>query len=374
MSPLEITIKWCKSSRFLFHIKRVNHSYFIRNASIFRPQSRFMKNTSLVLVFILVIISFSCDSGGKNSNAKSRQLELKAAPKPNGDSLILFTQKQVDFGPRVPNTEAHEKAADWFVKKFESYGGQVTVQEFTDKVYDGKEVKLKNIFAAFNPDVKKRILLAAHWDTRPFGDKDSEDDMVAIDGANDGASGVAVLLEIARIISTNMPSVGVDMILFDGEDWGEHQNRSAGVDYRDYGKEAWYCLGSQYWSKNKHQANYSAYYGILLDMVGAADATFFYDSISQEYASRILDQTWDIALQLGYDKYFKKQLGLRGVTDDHLFVNENARIPMIDIIDYRANTNTFGPYHHTRNDNMDIISKETLSAVTHVLLTVLFNE
>lgn len=374
MSPLEITIKWCKSSRFLFHIKRLIHSYFIRNASIFRLQSRFMKNISLVLAFVLVIISFSCDSSGKKSSAKSRQLELKTAPKPNGDSLILFTQKQVDFGPRVPNTEAHKKAADWFVKKFESYGGRVTVQEFTDKVYDGTEVKLKNIFAAFNPDVKKRILLAAHWDTRPFGDKDPENDMIEIDGANDGASGVAVLLEIARIISTNMPSVGVDIILFDGEDWGEHQNSSAGALPRDYGKEAWYCLGSQYWSKNKHQANYSAYYGILLDMVGAGDATFFYDSISQQYASRVQEQTWDIALQLGYDKYFKKQLGLTGITDDHKFVNEDARIPMIDIIDYRPSSNGFGSYHHTSQDNMSIISKETLSAVAHVVLTVLFNE
>jgi len=333
-----------------------------------------MKNSPKLLLLLILVTLFSCGSGGGNRETPNQQLQLKSAPKPNADSLYMFVQKQVDFGPRVPNTEAHREAANWFVQKLESYGGIVTVQEFTDQVYDGTEVHLKNIIASFNPNVKKRILLAAHWDTRPFGDKDAEDDMVEIDGANDGASGVGVLLEVARVISANAPSVGVDIILFDGEDWGQHQNGSADEDPRDHGKDSWYCLGSQYWSKNKHRADYSAYYGILLDMVGASDATFFYDSVSQQYAGRTLEQTWNIALQLGYDKYFKKQLGLRGITDDHVYVNENARIPMIDIIDYRVNTNNFGPYHHTRNDNMSVISKETLYAVADVVLTVLYNE
>lgn len=333
-----------------------------------------MKNSPKLLLLLLFSAVFSCGSGGSGKETPNQQLQLKEAPKPNGDSLYMFVQKQVDFGPRVPNTEAHGLAAEWFVEKFESYGAKVAVQEFTDNVYDGTEVQLKNIIASFNQDVKKRILLAAHWDTRPFGDKDDEDDMVEIDGANDGGSGVGVLLEVARVISKQAPSVGVDIILFDGEDWGEHQNRSDSIDPRDFGKDSWYCLGSQYWSKNKHRADYSAYYGILLDMVGAADATFFYDSVSEQNASRVLNRTWDIALQLGYDKYFKKGMGFRGIIDDHVFVNQNARIPMIDILDYRPNTSNFGPYHHTRDDNMSVISKETLSAVAHVVLTVLYNE
>ena len=334
-----------------------------------------MKNIFSLLLVLIASITYSCSTSGDSSNGSGRSMELKTAPQPNGDSLMMFAQKQVDFGPRVPNTESHRKAADWFVEKFKDYGAQVTVQEFTDRVYDGTEVALKNIVASFNPEAKKRILLAAHWDTRPFGDKDKDNNMVAIEGANDGASGVAVLLEIARIISgSNSPSVGVDMILFDGEDWGEHQNSSDYIDPTQYGKESWYCLGSQYWSKNKHKANYSAYYGILLDMVGAEDATFYFDSVSQQYAGRTMVQTWDIALQLGYDKYFKKQLGLRGITDDHVFVNQHARIPMIDILDYRPNTNSFGAYHHTSQDNMNILNKETLSAVAHVVLTVLYNE
>lgn len=334
-----------------------------------------MKITNNLFAALFLSFTISCGSSGGKLNESTAEMDLKSAPKPNADSLFAFVQKQVDFGPRVPNTEAHQKAADWFVTKFESYGGKVTVQEFKDKVYDGTEVNLKNIIASFNPSAKKRILLAAHWDTRPFGDKDSENDMIPIDGANDGASGVGVLLEVARIISSSTaPTVGVDMILFDGEDWGEHQINSTGVNPRDFGKETWYCLGSQYWSKNKHRSDYSAYYGILLDMVGAADATFYYDGVSQKYASRILTTTWNIAHQLGYEKYFVKEMGFRDMIDDHVYVNENAGIPMIDILDYRSSTNDFGPYHHTSNDNMSIISKETLSAVADVVLTVLYNE
>ncbi len=338
-------------------------------------QYRFMKNSPKLLLLSILSIFISCSSGGGGKETPTQQLSLKEAPESNKDSLYQFVQSQVDFGPRVPNTEAHAEAADWFVSKFESYGASVTVQEFTDNIYDGTEVRLKNIIASFNPEVKKRILLAAHWDTRPFGDKDPEDDMVAIDGANDGGSGVAVLLEIARIISgQNGPAVGVDMILFDGEDWGEHQVRSEGINPRDFGKEAWYCLGSQYWSKNKHKANYTAYYGILLDMVGAEGSTFYYDGESQRNAGRILEQTWNIAHELGYEQYFIKSMGMQYMTDDHVFVNKYARIPMIDIIDYRANSDNFGPYHHTRDDNMSVISKDVLSAVANVVLTVLYNE
>ncbi|HEY9116476.1 MAG TPA: M28 family peptidase, partial [Roseivirga sp.] len=220
-------------------------------------------HTGITVLVLSMIVS--CGSSGGNMKESSVEVNLKEAPKPNADSLLAFVQKQVDFGPRVPNTEPHQKAANWFVSKFESYGGNVTVQEFKDNVYDGTEVNLKNIIVSFNPSVKKRILLAAHWDTRPFGDKDAENDMIPIDGANDGASGVGVLLEVARVInSSTAPSVGVDMILFDGEDWGEHQVKSGGKNPRDFGKDSWYCLGSQYWSKNKHNPNYSAYYGILL--------------------------------------------------------------------------------------------------------------
>lgn len=322
-------------------------------------------------LFFSLLLIVACDSSSEKSASQSLP-ELQPSPQPNADSLYAFVKKQVNFGPRVPNSEAHENTANWFVKTFEQYGGRVSVQKFETQVYDGTRVTLKNIIVAFQPEVKKRILLAAHWDTRPFADKDENDSYAPFQGANDGGSGVAVLLEVARIMALQKkPTVGVDIILFDGEDWGEHKDEEM-VDL-PVGLDSWYCLGSQHWSKNKHQANYSAYYGILLDMVGAPDATFYYDGISEQNAGRVLDRTWNIAHQLGYQKYFKKAPGPQDLTDDHKYVNRDARIPMINVIDYKEDT-YFGTYHHTQVDNLDNISPETLAAVAKVVLAVLYNE
>ena len=244
-----------------------------------------MKSQHLFLVFLLFLL-LACENekkGSRNkgelSRANSSLNELRPSPKSNPDSLFcgLF-KKQVDFGHRVPNTEAHSKAADWFVEKFKEYGAVVQVQQFENQVYSGANVQLKNVIASFNPSASKRILLAAHWDTRPFADHDDDDTYASLDGANDGGSGVGVILEIARIINQNPLSIGVDMILFDGEDWGEH-NQESRVDLPP-DLDSWWAIGSQFWSKNKHSPNYMAYYGVLLDMVGGENARFYYDDNS----------------------------------------------------------------------------------------------
>ncbi len=328
---------------------------------------------NLTSLSILLFVVISCSDSAKQNSSES-SLALKESPKANADSLFNFVKEQVAFGPRVPNTEAHIKTADWLKYKFQSYGANVQFQEWKDFVFDGTKVNLKNIIASINPSAKKRIMLSAHWDTRPFSDQDSEDQYAPFDGANDGASGVAVLLEVARLMSMNSPEVGVDFILFDGEDWGEHVEES-GTELRE-GLNSWYCLGSQYWSKNKHKRNYSAYYGILLDMVGAKDAQFLYDSVSKQYAARILDKVWSNAHALGYEDTFIKADGFAGITDDHVFVNQIANIPMIDIIDFRTNgaTSGFTPVWHTQDDNLENIEKATLEKVANVLLSVLYNE
>jgi hypothetical protein len=251
-------------------------------------------------------------------------------------------------------------------------GAVVIEQRFSGTTYDNKKLNLRNIIASFHPDRKKRILLAAHWDTRPFADKDPEKPNSTFDGANDGASGVGILLEMARLISKDsLPNAGVDIILFDGEDWGE-----PGEQERDNplpkNLSDWWCLGSQHWSKNKHQAGYNASFGILLDMVGGKDAQFAKEGYSIEYAPSIVDKVWNTASRLGYSHIFlQEKTGF--VTDDHRFVNELGKIPMIDIISYDPAWG-FGEFHHARSDNMEIISKETLGVVGTTVLHVLYSE
>lgn len=324
------------------------------------------------IVVLVLISAWSCSDSGSKTEEKSTPVEsLIKAPDFDGNNAYDLIQKQVDFGPRVPNTTAHKQASAWMKEKLESYGAKVYMQEFEDYVYDGTKVELVNIIASYNPEQKKRILLAAHWDTRPFADQDAEDTSAPIDGANDGASGVGVLMELARVIGadSNGPKVGVDIILFDGEDWGD----PGGNTPTPPGKDTWWCLGSQYWSKNKHIPNYSAYYGILLDMVGAPQATFYHDNVSKNNAARVLDKVWDRAHALGYDEYFISEPGFQGITDDHVYVNKYARIPMIDVIDFRP-PNSFMPTWHTTGDNMEGIDRKTLTAVGEVLLSMIYNE
>jgi hypothetical protein len=215
-------------------------------------------------------------------------------------------------------------------------------------------------------------LLAAHWDTRPFSDKDSNQPNGVFDGANDGGSGVGVLLEICRLLGETAPNVGVDVIFFDGEDWGERIELDNTVPLTD-GLNSWWCLGSQHWAKNKHRPGYSAYYGILVDMVGAERAQFYQEKTSLQYAPRIVENVWNAAERIGYSDYFVKRTASE-IIDDHVFVNAIAKIPMIDIVQYKPETGYFGDYHHTQKDNIHIISKETLKAVGSTLAYVVYHE
>lgn len=332
-----------------------------------------MKNRLSIIVALVAL--FSCNGKKEDASGSSQRVETPktvVTPPPfNSDSAFAFIEDQVNFGPRVPNTVAHRKAGDYFVEKLKHSGAQVMEQTFEANAFDGTKLYLRNIIGSYNLDVKKRILLAAHWDTRPFADKDTENQDQPIDGANDGGSGVAVLLEFARIFKESPPDVGVDIILFDGEDYGEPDSFKGSLDR----EEVFWCLGSQYWSENPHVAGYSAYYGILLDMVGAKDAEFYQEGISMHYAPKVVENVWSTAARLGHRQHFVPSVtGM--ITDDHVFINEKAKIPTIDIIEYgpdRAGV-YFGDYHHTHQDNMDIISKETLQAVGETVLYVVYNE
>ncbi|NBA88144.1 M28 family peptidase [Emticicia sp. CRIBPO] len=334
-----------------------------------------MKKTGLFLVVSLIIFA-GCRSNEKAETTTEEQAVVSVpAPAFSSDSAFHFLEKQLAFGPRVPNTPAHVKTAAWLIQKFKSYGFEVTEQNFKPVNYEGKALNAKNIIASTNPAAAKRVLLAAHWDTRPIADKDDERQTQPIPGANDGASGVAVLLEIARIIheAPKKPEVGIDIILFDAEDWGEaiDYKKDSGLQYGGY------LLGSDYWSKNLHKPNYTAFYGILLDMVGAKNATFRYDETSMQAAPSIVKNVWNTASQLGFSQYFLNESG-GSIYDDHVPVIANAKIPMIDIIDLKTSFGSSGAdffkAHHTHDDDISAIDKNTLKAVGQTVLQVLYNE
>jgi hypothetical protein len=330
---------------------------------------RFPKR-SLVILLVSLTIVVSCKQKPNTRESETEQIKLANAPAFNPDSAYAFVDKQVEFGPRVPNTPAHVKGGDWMVEKLKEYGFEVTEQNFKPVTFDGKVLNARNIIGTYNPSATKRILLAAHWDSRPFADKDSVKKEQAIDGANDGASGVGILIEVARTIHTaqQKPNIGVDIIFFDAEDWGEKDNMQPVQD------KIYWCLGSQYWANNLHKPNYSAYFGILLDMVGAKGATFPKEAQSVQFAGSVNNQIWDIAERLGYGQYFIKQEA-GGITDDHVYVNTVAKIPMVDILHQELNSNrTFGAYHHTHGDNMSVIDRNTLKAVGQTVVQVLYQE
>lgn len=329
-----------------------------------------MKNNLLALLLFSLL---SCSSNKEKVAISEKTSPIINVPAFNGDSAYHFIKKQVDFGPRVPNSNPHQKAGDFLVKQLKAYGAIVSEQNFTAETFDGQRLKLRNIIASYYPEKQKRILLAAHWDTRPFADKDAQKPNAPFDGANDGASGVGVLLEVARVLHSNdTPNIGIDIIFFDGEDWGEPENKSNHVSLPK-GLDSWWCLGSQHWAKNKHKGGYAAYYGILLDMVGGKNARFYREEISQQYAPSIVDKVWSAAGTLGYSHVFVNT-SQGSVTDDHYYVNTLGKIPMIDIINYDPANKNFGDFHHTTKDNMEVISKETLQVVGNTLLHVLYQE
>jgi glutaminyl-peptide cyclotransferase len=326
-----------------------------------------MKNRIWILGILL--FAAACSSPEKKAESFIEPLVAKPYPKFNPDSAYAFIQKQVDFGPRVPETAGHTATKTWLIQKLEGYNFVVQSQDFEAKTYDGLNWDLSNIIASYNPQATKRILLAAHWDSRRIADKDTDRLDEPIDGANDGASGVGVLLEIARSIGSQelKPDVGIDIILFDGEDDGEPEF----AERRD-NSQIWWCLGSQYWSKNKHLPNYSAYYGILVDLVGAKGARFFREGYSRKYASGILKKVWDNAAQIGQGDFFVNRDSPE-ILDDHVFVNSDANIPMIDIVEFSPDYG-FGHYHHTHEDDMEIIDRRTLQAVGETVLFTIYQE
>jgi hypothetical protein len=325
-----------------------------------------MKKNVFYFFFILVLslIAFSCkqdEKPEKQSPATAPPVKRLSIPAFNGDSAYVFVEKQLAFGYRIPGTPEHKACQDWLAEKLKSYGAKVKIQPFKAEIYNGEVWDAANIIGSINPQNKRRIIVAAHYDTRYIAEKDPDESRrdKPIMGADDGASGVAVVLELARLIHENPIDLGIDFIFFDAEDNGNEDDTNS------------WCLGSQHWSREALKSRYRAEVGILLDLVGAKGALYPKEYFSQQFAPQFHNKVWDLAIAMGYgDLFVDEKKG--AVNDDHYHVSTITGIPMIDIINLSGPNGTFGDYHHTHRDDIDIIDKNVLRKTGQVVTAVLY--
>jgi glutaminyl-peptide cyclotransferase len=322
-----------------------------------------------LLLFSIALLWVGCVNDSNQSGSvtiKEPPKKTYAVPPFDQNSAYDYIQKQVDFGPRVPNTDAHDQCRQFLADELRSQGLTVIEQRFKAPGPNNETLNGTNIIGQYNPKAKRRIFLAAHWDTRYTADSpiNEERHNEPILGADDGGSGVGILLELARVLKENpIEGFGIDIIFYDAEDQG-----TSG------GSETTWCLGSQHWSRNLHAANYQPRYGILLDMVGSSNPRFTKDQISMTYAGPVMNKVWQLANAMGHGNMFVN-IPTDPLVDDHYFVNTIAGLPMIDIINRPAGSQTgFGDYWHTHDDDMSVIDKNTLKAVGQVITAVVYRE
>jgi len=276
----------------------------------------------------------------------------------NKDTAYTLLKKQVAYGPRVPGTKAQTDCLAFLTSELSKSADKVLIQRFRQDVGD-KIIPLVNVIGLTNPTAKRQILLAAHWDSRPMADQEviAEKRNSPIPGANDGASGVAVLLELSRVFASHNPDVGVITVFFDGEDYGS-------TDRTMY-------LGARYFAKTMNtvlaykNSKLKPESGILLDMIGDSDLDIYKERNSVDADPKLVDAIWKTAADLGYSKHFKNSEKY-AITDDHLPLID-AGLPCIDIIDFDY------AYWHTTADTPDKCSPESLKIVGDVIAAYVYS-
>jgi hypothetical protein len=330
-----------------------------------------MRRLRLLPFLLLLMLFVGCGTTKKSQDNALPVVSIQF----NADSAYLFCQRQCDFGPRVMNSQAHEQCAQWIQQQFAQYGYNVQLQKADLKGYDGTILHSTNIIAKSPLPLegdRGRLLICAHWDSRPWADNDPDSSNwhKPVMAANDGASGVAVMLELARVLQQHDSArVTVDFICFDAEDWGVPQWSN------EFDADSW-ALGAQYWASNPSPLNPRDYqYAVLLDMVGGQGARFYREAFSMQHASSIVEKVWRCASAAGYGSFFP-QMDCSYITDDHVPVNEKAQIPCIDIINHYPDCeqSSFGPTWHTVNDDMQHIDRNTLQAVGQTLIQLIYSE
>ena len=316
-------------------------------------------------------MSASCGRETARKTKTAEAIALAPCPRFDADSAMLFIEEQCAFGPRVTGSKESQLCGDYIAARFRQYGADVTEEEDEVRLYDGSTLKARNIIASLNKENTDRLLLCAHWDSRPWADNDPNEENweKPVLAANDGASGVAVLMELCRLMQQQPIPVGIDFVCFDAEDLGAPEWETLDNEAED----SW-CLGSKVWAEKAREKGYKARYGILLDMVGGRGSTFSRERLSRRYAEPVVEKVWNMAHQLGFGHYFRQRDG-GNLMDDHVYVNLVACIPCIDIVPYFVDgPSSFGPTWHTIHDTPENIDPNVLVAVGQTLTQILYNE
>lgn len=312
------------------------------------------------MVFGATACSGKSDSKQPAASSSATQSDVKPSPF-DADSAFSYVAAQTAFGPRVPGTKAHAECVDYIVAMLRRAGGVVELQDTVMVNPKGEKVSVRNISARFRPEAPTSVLLAAHYDSRPRADMDPDEANHAkpIDGANDGASGVGVILELVRHIDRLPEGLGIEVAILDAEDNGDYES-----------DDALWCIGSQAWAAHNASRVNLPLYGILLDMVGGRDARFHREYFSERYARQVLDHVWSAAQRAGYGDRFPQQTG-GAINDDHIYIMQ-AGVPCIDIVEsVNPSTGSFNPTWHTLDDTIENIDPATLKAVGDVVFEAL---
>lgn len=325
-----------------------------------------------ILIVILTALLGAC--GGKSGKNIGGPDTIALAPCPtfNTDTCMRYIREQCSFGPRVTGTAEAAQCRQYLISQFQRMGATVEEQQANVTLWDGSERPACNIIARLNPGNQDRILICSHWDSRPWADNDEDEQNhhTPVPAANDGASGVAMMMEICRLLQQKPIRTGIDFVCFDAEDMGTPQ----WAETEESTSDTW-CLGSRFWAERAREEGYRARYGILLDMVGGRGSVFPAEKVSQEYAQPIASLMIRLGNQLGYGHYFPLNREGGYLMDDHVNVNRIARIPCIDIVPYFTDgPSSFGPTWHTVNDTPENIDPNVLEAVGQTLTQLIYNE
>jgi glutaminyl-peptide cyclotransferase len=321
---------------------------------------------SISIVFAALALFAACKKAPVEETVypvASYYRQPSGTPAFSGDRAFELLKAQVAYGPRVPNSAAHDACANYLRTTLAGFADTLAEQTFTFPGYDGASLRLTNFIAKFNPRMKDRILLCAHWDSRPWADKEEDATLhtTPIPGANDGASGVGVLLHLAELLHARRPDFGIDIVLFDGEDYGKESDLSM------------FCIGSKYFAASI-DADYKPIFGVLLDLVGDSDAVFAMEGASRRYAGDVVELVWTIASRLYFKRFEATAAG--EMYDDHIPLNMEAGIKTIDIIDAdlvgHAAKQERRKYWHTLRDVPEQCSPKTLGEVGTVLTNLVY--